>query len=464
MVRVCSIAVCLGVVSAASLADSPRGWRGDGSGKFASKNPPLKWSSTKNVLWRTPMPAKSNSQPVIAGKRVFTLAEPNALICLDKASGKILWQRTNSYRDLLGDKQWIEVADQLKQAAVFKDLKTRLQTARAEFRKRLKTAKTDEQKARLKKNLDSVESQLAVCEKELEKLPLAAKWSTFPTHQGKNGYTTASPVTDGRHVWAVFGNAVVCCYDLKGSRKWIKRMTDKPHHMFGHSASPLLVGNRLIVNIEDTVALDTRTGKELWRTGWGQGWGSAIHVKSADGVDLALIANGRFVRLSDGKVVGRGVNLSDSSPVFHDGAVYSIQNRGGAVQPGKIVDSKLQVTRLWDTNPPGARYFSSPVYHDGLLYTMSSRHIFSAIDAKTGKVVYRRRLNIGGGTGYPSIAFAGGYLYASGDNGTTVVISTGRDYKEAGRNKLDGFISTPIFDGDRMYLRTFKYLYCIGSK
>lgn len=464
MVRVCLFAVCLVVASAACLAETPRGWRGDGSGKFASKNPPLNWSSTKNVLWRTEMPATSNSQPVIAGEHVFTLAEPNTLICLDKASGKILWRRSNTYRDLLGEKRWVEVADQLKQATVFKDLKTRLGTARTEVRKQLKAATTDTRRSQLKKNLASVESRLAKCQKQLAKLPLAAKWSTFPTHRGKNGYTTATPTTDGRHIWAVFGNAVVCCYDLKGNRKWIKRMTDKPHHMFGHSASPLLVGNKLIVNVEDTVALDAKTGKELWRTGWGQGWGSAIHVKSADGVDLALIANGRFLRLADGKVVGRGVNLSDSSPVFHNGFVYSIQNRGGAVKPGKVIDSKLQVERLWDTNPPGARYFSSPVFHNGILYTMSSRHIFSAIDAKTGKVIYRRRLNVGGGTGYPSVAFAGGYLFASGDNGTTVVIAAGREFKEVSRNKLDGFISTPIFAGDRMYLRTFKSLYCIGAK
>jgi outer membrane protein assembly factor BamB len=464
VIRTCLLLAVVFTNPVVNAAEFPRGWRGDGSGTFVSQHPPVKWSATQNVLWRTPMPAKSNSQPVIVGNRVFTLVEPNTLICLDRSSGKILWQRTNSYKDLLGDAKWVKVEVQLKryreQVTVIEKTKRDL----AKFRKKLADADPNVPDAirNLQELIRNYEARIEGRQKEIDQLPLAKKWKTFPTHRGKNGYTTATPVADGKHIWAVFGNAVVCCYDLKGNRRWMKRMKDKPHRMFGHSASPLLVGERLIVNIEDTVALDKTTGQELWRTGWGQGWGSAIRVNAADGTDLVAIANGRFLRLSDGKVVGRGINLSDSSPVVHNGVVYSIQNRGGAMKPGKIVNDNLQLQRLWDTDPPGSRYFSSPVFHEGLLYTMSSQHVFVAIDAKTGKVVYRRRLNVGGGTGYPSVAFAGGFLYASGDNGTTVVIRPGRVYKEVARNKLDGFISTPVFAGDRMYLRTFKSLYCIG--
>ena len=84
--------------------------------------------------------------------------------------------------------------------------------------------------------------------------------------------------------------------------------------------------------------------------------------------------------------------------------------------------------------------------------------MFSVVDAKDGKVVYSKKLDIGkgGGTVYPSIVVAGAKVYVSSDNGTTVVLKPGRAYEELARNQLDGFRSTPVFVGNRMFKSTVR--------
>lgn len=72
-------------------AASPHGWRRDGSGVFPGATPPLEWSEKKNVAWRTEV-GGGHSSPVIAGDRVFVLAEPGTLWCLDRAKGTVLWK------------------------------------------------------------------------------------------------------------------------------------------------------------------------------------------------------------------------------------------------------------------------------------------------------------------------------------------------------------------------------------
>jgi len=67
------------------------------------------------------------------------------------------------------------------------------------------------------------------------------------------------------------------------------------------------------------------------------------------------------------------------------------------------------------------------------------------------------------GSAYTSITLAGGMLFAGNESGKMAVIQPGRDFKVLAINTLDRFRTTPVFEGDRMYLRTAKFLYCIGS-
>src|SRR5205823_3350696 len=56
---------------------------------------------SKNILWMTELPHRSNASPIVAGNRVFVMSEPDELICLDKDTGKILWSAANNYYELL---------------------------------------------------------------------------------------------------------------------------------------------------------------------------------------------------------------------------------------------------------------------------------------------------------------------------------------------------------------------------
>ena len=71
------------------------GWRTDTTGRYPDADPPVKWSAGENVAWKTKLPGKSPSTPIIVGDRIFTTAHPCVLVCLDKQSGKILWQKDN---------------------------------------------------------------------------------------------------------------------------------------------------------------------------------------------------------------------------------------------------------------------------------------------------------------------------------------------------------------------------------
>ena len=73
-----------------------------------------------------------------------------------------------------------------------------------------------------------------------------------------------TPCSDGRYVYTCNGLGIVTKHDLEGNRIWAKVM-EKPDHNWGASASPQLIGGKLIVRFADYVALDPKNGNELWR-------------------------------------------------------------------------------------------------------------------------------------------------------------------------------------------------------
>lgn len=78
------------------------GWRGDGSGRYPEATPPLEWDGEtgKNILWKTKVGLSKFSSPTVVKDKIFVVAEPAQLLCLDAADGKILWSRANGFADL----------------------------------------------------------------------------------------------------------------------------------------------------------------------------------------------------------------------------------------------------------------------------------------------------------------------------------------------------------------------------
>lgn len=78
---------------------APVGWRNDGTGVYPKAEPVTEWTEDKNVVWRAKV-GGSHSSPVIAGDKVFVTSEPDLLICVDKLTGKLLWEKTSSFEDM----------------------------------------------------------------------------------------------------------------------------------------------------------------------------------------------------------------------------------------------------------------------------------------------------------------------------------------------------------------------------
>src|SRR5215813_7856278 len=81
------------------LGQSPLGFRTDGTGRYPDADPPLHWGKDKNVVWHIDL-KMSNAIPIILGDKLFTCAEPCVLLCINKADGKVLWQKESSYKEI----------------------------------------------------------------------------------------------------------------------------------------------------------------------------------------------------------------------------------------------------------------------------------------------------------------------------------------------------------------------------
>jgi outer membrane protein assembly factor BamB len=448
------------MVASPTLASPPIGWRTDGTGRYPDAQPPLEWSTTKNVVWCTPMPGYGVSQPVILGERLFICSEPATLLCLDRKDGKILWQKTSSYSEMDID---AEVRDRLK--VELEDMKeldkkqSAVQKERDELQKSLTKDKAPKEEIEAK--LKPFNTQINDLQKEKQKLKLAVLYTQPGTH-GTAGYSAPTPLTDGKHVFVAFGNGLMACYDLDGERQWLK-LIEHSNASFAHSGSPVLVADKLIIHFTDLVALDPKTGEESWRVKLPTAHGTPIPTRIGD--DEAVVTpRGTLVRAKDGKVLAEDLgSCGSNSPVLQDHTVYFVHGDVRAVRLPQSVGESKKLEPLWKGKIRGGGYwFCSPVVHDGLLYAANDQGLLTVLDAATGERVYEKNLDLHGSI-YPSISFAGDRIYVSTDEGTTVVIQPGREFKELARNKLEPFRSSLVFEGKRVYIRTEKKLYCIGE-
>ena len=399
----------------AAVNAEPVGWRTDGDGRYPDADPPIHWSPDVNVVWKTAMPSWSNASPVLwaEGGRLFVCSEPDQIMAVDQRDGTILW------KDSVGD----EVSGGLY--VILKALSAIL----------WKDSSGD-----------------------------AVEFKAISAHKS-NGYTTPTPVTDGERVFSVFGFGAVAAHTVDGELLWARAVQK---HKFGTSASPVLAGGVLIVHLVDLFGLDPATGAEKWRAKADAKWGSPV-VADIGGVAVVITPAGDVFRVADGQRLAERIGrLKFAAPVVQDGVVYFIEKRAQAIAlPDSLSAADSFPTPVrWTTRIQGSRHYASSVIHEGLVYAISREEMFAVIDANTGEVVYQRRLDLGGGnnSAYPSVTVAGDKLFVGSESGTTAVLALGRTYRELARNSVEGYRSSPVFAGERLYLRAFKYLYCFGPR
>jgi outer membrane protein assembly factor BamB len=448
-------ATLTGILSAATLlAGAPVGWRTDGTGRYPQANPPLEWSPSSNVVWMTRLPNFSNASPLILGDRLFVCTEPDTLVCVSLADGKILWEKANPLADVLPPEEAARARADREKA---RELEGKLKPLKQEAKQLDNQLKKDPESAQAKARQLDVKKEIGDLEESIKGVGKYAD----PAAHAVNGYSSATPATDGQNVYVLFGTGVVAGYDLEGRRLW-GRFVEKPTQGWGNSASPLVVGKTLICHIVKLTALDLATGAVSWQTASKSAWGSPVLARTGD-AELVVTASGDMIRAMDGKLLaGKVSGLDYCAPIVGQDLVYFVENGGRAVKLPSVSEGLLKPEVLWTTTPKKDRYYASPVYHDGLLYAVTQKGELSVIDANTGKVVTEKTLNLGG-TFYPSITLAGAYIFVSSDAGKTVVFQPGPECKEIARNTLEPFRSSPVFVGDRMYVRAAKGLYCIGK-
>lgn len=290
----------------------------------------------------------------------------------------------------------------------------------------------------------------------------------LPATQGDNGYSSDTPVCDGKFIYMSFGSGLVVCYNMDGERQWL-RLPEKPAHPqgFGHSFSPVLVGDTLVVQMNDMFALDAKTGAERWRAKHKHDWGTPSPVHIGD-YDVLITDGGDIVNVADGKTLATtGMPLDYGSPFVQDNVIYGAYGATAqAVQLACTDAGQMSTKPLWRTGVDEDRYYAAPLLVDGLLYLVNQKGVLSVLDAKSGEKVYSQRIAFGG-IFYQTPVLAGNVIMISSENGRSLLFKPGRSYEEISRPILEPFRSTPVFEGKRMYIRTAtrtSKLYCIGSE
>ncbi len=282
-----------------------------------------------------------------------------------------------------------------------------------------------------------------------------------PKPGGDTGNSTSTPVSDGKNIFAVFATGVVSSHSLDGKRNWITFISNARGD---HSASPLLIDGKLIVHLNSVVALNPADGSVLWRAKSDEQHGTPVAARI--GAEYVLVTpNGDVIRASDGTIIAkRQFRLGHNSPIVEEGIVYSLEE--GAIKAWRLPrdwESEFKLEQLWQAENTRANQLASPVYHEGLLYGVEEKGILTVTDAKTGERIYRKRLDFGSGRVDASLCLAGGLLFVSSTRGTTLVLRPGREFEQVAKNDFEGFSSSLAFSGERIYIRTSRFLFCVGK-
>jgi outer membrane protein assembly factor BamB len=286
-----------------------------------------------------------------------------------------------------------------------------------------------------------------------------------PRAHNVTGYSSPTPVSNGKNIFVVSGYGTVACFDMEGNQSWLKKI-NPPKHKWGTCVSPIIVNEKLIVHISPNVtALSLKDGNQLWQIDSKGTWGTPLIVPV--GEETALYLNsGDFINSANGELISKNIRLPWTSPVSDGKAIYIIDFKEAcALEIPKKLSKGQPLKKLWSLASEGSRknrYYASPIVHEGLIYAITRKGHFFAVDTSKGELAYSKDLNMGGTT-YPSLFLAGKNLFVSSDTGKTTIIETGKSYKEIAMNSIEKFRSTPIIDGDKIYIRSLTNLYCIGK-
>jgi outer membrane protein assembly factor BamB len=310
-----------------------------------------------------------------------------------------------------------------------------------------------------------------------------------PVHT-KNSYASETPVTDGKRVYAYFGNVGVFCLDFEGRPVWSKPLS--PHamrHGWGTAASPVLHRDRLYLvddNDEQSyiLALDKESGKEVWRRDRDEksNWSTPYVWENALRTEIVTPGTDKVRSYGlDGKLLWwfKGMSSITIATPYADGGLlyvssgFVVDKRRPlyAIRPGGSGDISLASKQASNSaiawsNPTAAPYNPTTLVYEGRLFVLYDRGLLSAFDSRTGKPLYEQQ-RLPEGKHFTSSPWANdGRVYCLNEDGVTFVVSAADTFKLLHTNKLaedDMCMATPAMIGDRLLIRTSARIYCIRT-
>lgn len=394
----------------------PRFLGPDGRATSSESQVPLKWSESENVVWKMPIESGSSS-PIVWGKHVYVTSYSGVganvlrtLHCFDRASGKQLWT--------------FKISNQGEE-------------------------------------------------------------DRYQGFINEHGYASNTPVTDGQHVYAFFGKMGVYAVDLQGKEKWsatVGKMSS--NRRWGSGASLVLHEDLLIVNAADEAraiyAFNKTTGKQVWKSeadGYELAYNTPTIIPKRSELVLAVpgelwglnLANGKLRWYAETRLTG---NVSPTT-ILDDGTIYAFggfRSSGSHAFPIGETTGKKDITGTEKWYSRASSYVATPLLFDGHLYWIDDRGIANCSRASDGERVYQKRvpgLTSGGRPFYASPVLAGDRIYVVSRYDGTFVLPAEPEFEILARNQFENDKSdasgTPAVAGNQMFLRTGKYLYCIGK-
>ena len=307
----------------------------------------------------------------------------------------------------------------------------------------------------------------------------------------KNSYASETAVTDGERVYVYFGSlGLVAALNFKGTVIWTKDLGAYNTQVeLGTGASPALYKDRLIIVHDNTkesniVALDKRTGKEIWKTARDETGNWSTPFLWENDVRTEIVTTGtRRVRSYDldGKLLWelRGMSeLTIPSPFSKFGLVYISSGYPGgalrpvyAIRPGATGDISLKQGETSNAyvawhQPLLGTYNTSALVYGNYYYTLLDRGFLLCHDARTGQQIYGRQRLSADTSGFTASPWAyNGKIFLLSEDGDTYVVQAGPEFKILGRNSLDQMpLATPAVLRGSLVMRTQSNLYRIAKQ
>ena len=429
------------VVSGSAERAAAQEWtqfRGPAAAGVAADDPrrPERWSAGENVAWRTPIPGLGWSSPIVAGGLVFVTTVASDGEVETPEGGWYGGGERGAPRDV---HHWLVYA-------------LDLETGETRWRTEVHAG-----------------------------VPASS-------HHLKNTFASETPVTDGEHVYALFGNLGLYALGFDGAVRWSRGLpAAETRNGWGTASSPVLHDGRLYLVVDNEeqsrlLALSAETGAEAWRADRDEGtnWSTPYVWEHDARTEIVTTGTGR-VRSYDlaGGLLWELSGMSSiviPTPVAAHGLLYLESGYIGdffrpvyAVRPGAAGDISLPAGEssseyvAWSLDQGGS-YHPSPLVYGGYYYTLLDRGMMTAHDARTGEEVYgRRRIDVGQAFTASPWAY-NGKLFALSEAGTTYVIEAGPAFRVVAENPLGEFtMATPAILDDSLIIRTAEAVYRIAG-